>query len=50
VSHSAFGSARATASNPLHVPPDLTSADTVVIFDSDWNPAMDLQAQDRAHR
>lgn len=29
---------------------DLTSADTVIIFDSDWNPAMDLQAQDRAHR
>jgi SNF2 family DNA or RNA helicase len=29
---------------------NLTSADTVVIFDSDWNPAMDLQAQDRAHR
>lgn len=22
----------------------------VVIFDSDWNPMMDLQAQDRAHR
>lgn len=29
---------------------NLTSADTVVIFDSDWNPMMDLQAQDRAHR
>merc|ERR1739844_154605 len=25
-------------------------ADTVVIFDSDWNPHQDLQAQDRAHR
>ena len=25
-------------------------ADTVIIFDSDWNPQMDLQAQDRAHR
>merc|ERR1711994_112433 len=24
--------------------------DTVVIFDSDWNPHQDLQAQDRAHR
>jgi len=24
---------------------NLTSADTVVIFDSDWNPMMDLQAQ-----
>lgn len=34
----------------LDVVPDLTSADTVIIFDSDWNPAMDLQAQDRAHR
>lgn len=29
---------------------NLTSADTVVIFDSDWNPQQDLQAQDRAHR
>jgi ATP-dependent DNA helicase len=28
----------------------LTSSDTVIIFDSDWNPQMDLQAQDRAHR
>ena len=29
---------------------NLTSADTVILFDSDWNPMMDLQAQDRAHR
>ena len=29
---------------------NLASADTVIIFDSDWNPQMDLQAQDRAHR
>ena len=29
---------------------NLQAADTVVIFDSDWNPQMDLQAQDRAHR
>lgn len=29
---------------------NLTSADTVVIFDSDWNPHADLQAQDRVHR
>lgn len=29
---------------------NLTTADTVVIFDSDWNPQMDLQAMDRAHR
>jgi len=26
------------------------AADTVVIFDSDWNPQADLQAQDRCHR
>ena len=29
---------------------NLTSADTVILFDSDWNPQLDLQAQDRAHR
>eukprot|EP00388_Colpodella_angusta_P016916 GDKJ01041886.1.p1 GENE.GDKJ01041886.1~~GDKJ01041886.1.p1 ORF type:complete len:1214 (-),score=281.72 GDKJ01041886.1:82-3390(-) len=29
---------------------NLVTADTVVIFDSDWNPQMDLQAMDRAHR
>ena len=29
---------------------NLATADTVIIFDSDWNPQMDLQAQDRAHR
>jgi len=29
---------------------NLTTADTVVIYDSDWNPQMDLQAMDRAHR
>jgi hypothetical protein len=28
----------------------LTAADTVVIFDSDWNPQNDLQAMARAHR
>ena len=28
---------------------NLQSADTVIIFDSDWNPQMDIQAQDRAH-
>ena len=27
---------------------NLQTADTVVIFDSDWNPQADLQAQDRA--
>merc|ERR1711865_342161 len=29
---------------------NLASADTAIIFDSDWNPHMDNQAQDRAHR
>ena len=29
---------------------NLTTADTVVIFDSDWNPQNDIQAQARAHR
>ena len=29
---------------------NLASADTVLLFDSDWNPQQDLQAQDRAHR
>jgi hypothetical protein len=26
---------------------NLTGADTVIFYDSDWNPAMDAQAQDR---
>lgn len=29
---------------------NLQAADTVIIFDSDWNPQMDLQAMARAHR
>ncbi|XP_058154785.1 lymphoid-specific helicase isoform X2 [Dasypus novemcinctus] len=29
---------------------NLTAADTVIIYDSDWNPQSDLQAQDRCHR
>lgn len=29
---------------------NLQAADTVIIYDSDWNPHQDLQAQDRAHR
>ncbi len=29
---------------------NLTAADTVVIFDSDWNPQNDIQAQARCHR
>lgn len=29
---------------------NLASADTVILFDSDFNPQQDLQAQDRAHR
>lgn len=33
-----------------HAGLNLTAADTVIIFDSDWNPQNDLQAQARAHR
>ncbi|KAJ0963388.1 hypothetical protein J5N97_028510 [Dioscorea zingiberensis] len=29
---------------------NLASADVVILYDSDWNPQVDLQAQDRAHR
>ena len=29
---------------------NLTAADTVILFDNDWNPQMDLQAIDRVHR
>ena len=29
---------------------NLVAADTVILFDSDWNPQQDLQAMDRAHR
>jgi TATA-binding protein-associated factor len=29
---------------------NLTSADTVVFLEHDWNPMKDLQAMDRAHR
>nr|XP_026696391.1 lymphoid-specific helicase-like [Ciona intestinalis] len=29
---------------------NLTGADTVIIYDSDWNPQNDSQAQDRCHR
>ncbi|CAE6499079.1 unnamed protein product [Rhizoctonia solani] len=29
---------------------NLIGADTVIFYDQDWNPQMDLQAQDRAHR
>jgi TATA-binding protein-associated factor len=29
---------------------NLTSADTVIFVDHDWNPMKDLQAMDRAHR
>lgn len=29
---------------------NLVTADTVILFDSDWNPQADLQAMDRAHR
>ncbi|KAJ7972181.1 DNA helicase INO80 [Quillaja saponaria] len=29
---------------------NLTAADTVIFYESDWNPTSDLQAMDRAHR
>uniref|UniRef100_M4B8C8 Uncharacterized protein n=1 Tax=Hyaloperonospora arabidopsidis (strain Emoy2) TaxID=559515 RepID=M4B8C8_HYAAE len=29
---------------------NLATADIVILFDSDWNPQVDLQAMDRAHR
>jgi len=29
---------------------NLTGADTVIFYDSDFNPSQDAQAQDRAHR
>ena len=29
---------------------NLTGADTVIFMEHDWNPQMDLQAMDRAHR
>ena len=29
---------------------NLTSADTVILFDSDWNPQVDNQAMARVHR
>jgi DNA helicase INO80 len=29
---------------------NLTSADTVIFYDNDWNPTVDAQAMDRVHR
>ena len=29
---------------------NLTGADSIIFYDSDWNPQMDIQAQDRVHR
>ena len=29
---------------------DLHQANVVIVYDSDWNPQVDLQAIDRAHR
>ena len=29
---------------------NLVAADSVILFDSDWNPQVDLQAMDRCHR
>lgn len=28
----------------------MTAANTVIFYDNDWNPTMDAQATDRAHR
>ena len=28
----------------------LVAADTVILYDSDWNPSADMQAMDRVHR
>lgn len=28
----------------------MQTADTCILYDSDWNPQADLQAQDRCHR
>jgi len=28
----------------------MTGGDTVIFYESDWNPVMDKQAQDRCHR
>lgn len=41
---------RRLASLFIPVGVNLATADTVVIFDSDWNPQNDLQAEARAHR
>ena len=43
-----FPSFRASSTHPLGI--KLTAADTVIIYDSDWNPHNDLQAMDRCHR
>ena len=29
---------------------NLMSSDTVILYDSEWNPQVDLQAMDRVHR
>lgn len=39
---------RASSTHSLGI--NLTAADTVIIYDSDWNPHNDLQAMDRCHR
>lgn len=35
---------------PMAIGINLTTADTVIIYDSDWNPQNDFQAIDRVHR
>merc|ERR1711968_204838 len=43
-----FGFLLSTRAGGLGI--NLQTADVVILYDSDWNPQVDLQAQDRAHR
>jgi len=46
--HSIFVFLLSTRAGGLGI--NLTSADTVIFYDSDWNPTIDRQAMDRSHR
>lgn len=48
ISDSIFAFLLSTRAGGLGI--NLTSADTVIFYDSDWNPTIDAQAMDRAHR